>query len=112
MGSNREFDWIEISLVFDKSDKHTTIYVSHNVELAAKHIKSVKLSNLYIQPIYSLTNEKKYDTDNLTQKHLLYKQFAPWRCNVCSIAPLSDCINNSVYQELIDEDAYDGVRSN
>ena len=101
MGSNREFHWIEISLVFDKSDKHTTIYVSHNVELVAEHIKSVKLSNF--TEIYSLTNEKRYDTDNLTQKHLLYKQFAPWRCNVCSTAPLSDYINNSVYQELIDE---------
>ena len=75
MGSNREFDWIEISLVLDKSDKHTTIYVSRNAELAAKHIKSVKLSNF--TEIYSLTNEKKYDTDNLTKKHLLYKQFAP-----------------------------------
>ena len=25
LGSNRQFDWIEISLVPDKSDKHTTI---------------------------------------------------------------------------------------
>ena len=45
-----------MSLVFDKSDKHTTIYDSYNVELAAKYIKSVKLSN-FIE-IYSLTNEK------------------------------------------------------
>ena len=26
LGANRQFDWIEISLVYDKSDKHTTIY--------------------------------------------------------------------------------------
>ena len=71
LGSNKQFDWIEISLVSDKSDKHTTIYDSYNVELAAKYIKSVKLSNF--TEIYSLTNEKKYDTDNLMQKHLLYK---------------------------------------
>ena len=76
MGSNREFDWLEISLVFDKSDKHTTIYNSYNVELASKYIKSVKLSNLI--KIYSLTNEEKYDTDNLTPKHLLQKQFVAW----------------------------------
>ena len=76
MGSNREFDWLEISLVFDKSDKHTTIYNSYNVELASKYIKSVKLSNFI--KIYSLTNEEKYDTDNLTQKHLLQKQFVAW----------------------------------
>ena len=28
LGANRQFDWIEISLVPDKSDKHTTIYES------------------------------------------------------------------------------------
>ena len=71
LGSNRQFDWIEISLVSNKSDKHTTIYDSYNVELAAKYTKSVKLSNF--TEIYGLTNEKKYDTDNLMQKHLLYK---------------------------------------
>ena len=51
----REFDCLEISLVYDKSDKHTTIYDSCNVELAAKYI--VKLENF--TEIYSLTNEKK-----------------------------------------------------
>ena len=56
--SNRQFDrWIEIPLVFDKSDKHTTIYDSYNVELAAKYIKSVKLSNF--SEIYSLNNNNK-----------------------------------------------------
>ena len=50
--------WLNrISLVFDKNDKHTTIYDSYNVELAAKYIKSVKLSNF--TEIYSITNEKK-----------------------------------------------------
>ena len=73
LGSNRQFDWLEISLVFDKRDKHTTIYDSYNAELAAKYIKTIKLSNF--TEIYSLTNEKKYDSDNLTQKHLLFKQF-------------------------------------
>ena len=55
--SNRQFDWWEISIVYDKSDNRTTIYDSYNVELAAKYIKSVKLSNF--TEIYSLTNEKK-----------------------------------------------------
>ena len=32
-GANRQFDWIEISFVFDKTDKHLTIYDSYNVEL-------------------------------------------------------------------------------
>ena len=26
LGSIKQFDWLEISLVFNKSDKHTTIY--------------------------------------------------------------------------------------
>ena len=38
--------------------------------------------------------------NNLTQKHLLYAQFVAWRCNSCSTAPLTDYINNPVYQEL------------
>ena len=56
-GANRQFDWTELFLVYDKSDKHTTIYDSYNHELAAKRIKSIKLSNL--TEVYSLTNEKK-----------------------------------------------------
>ena len=58
LGSNRQFDWLEISIVYDKSDKHkhTKIYDCYNVELAAKYIKSVNLSNF--TEIYSLTNEK------------------------------------------------------
>ena len=95
-------------MVFEKSDKHTTIYDSYNAELAAKYIKSVKLSNF--TEIYSLTNEKKYDMDNLTQRHLLYKQLVAWACNGCSTAPLTDYINNPVYQELIDESDYDSVK--
>ena len=35
-GATRQFDWIELSLVYDKSDKHTTVYNSYNHELAAK----------------------------------------------------------------------------
>ena len=30
LGSNRQFDWLEISIVPDKSDKHTTIYDSYD----------------------------------------------------------------------------------
>ena len=42
-GSNRQFDWLDISLTYDKSDKHLAIYNSYNAELVAKNIKSVKL---------------------------------------------------------------------
>ena len=86
LGANRQFDWLEMSLVFDKSDKHT-IYESYNVELTVKYINSVKLSNF--TEIYSLTNEKNHDMDNLTQKHLLYKQFVAWALDSCSVASLT-----------------------
>ena len=42
---------------------------------------------------------------------MLYKQFVARSYNGCITAPFSDYINNPVYQELIDEDGYDGVRS-
>ena len=89
--SNRQFYWIETSLVHDKSDKHLTIYDSYNVELAAKLIKSVAFENF--PEAYS----QWYDVDNNTQKHLLYNQFAAWRCKGCSTAPLMDYINNPIY---------------
>ena len=54
--ANRQFDWIEISIVPDKSDKHATIFDSYNRELAAQEIKTLKLSNF--TEIYSLTNVK------------------------------------------------------
>ena len=50
--------------------------------------------------------KKKYDIDNLTQQHLLYKQFVDWNCNGSSIAPLTDYMNNPILQELPDEDTY------
>ena len=56
LGSNRQFDWIEISVAPDKSDKHTPIYDSYNRELASQTIKTLQLSNF--TEIYSLTNEK------------------------------------------------------
>ena len=45
LGANRQFDWIETSIVPDKSNKHTTIYYSYNREMSAQLIKSLKLSN-------------------------------------------------------------------
>ena len=110
LGSNRQFDWLEISLVYDKSYKHTTIYDSYNVELAAKYIKSVKLENF--TEIYTLTSEKNYSIDNLTQKHLLCKQYVAWSCGGCSTAPLTDYVYSPVYQELTEETGYFGYKSN
>ena len=55
--SNRQFDWLEFSLMYDKSDQHATIYDSYNFELATKTVKSIRFSNF--TEIYSLTNKNK-----------------------------------------------------
>ena len=109
LGASRQFDWLEILIVNDKSDTHTTIYVSYNREPAAQKIKTLQLSNF--TEIYSLTNEKKYSIDNLTQKHLLYKQFVAWNCNGSSIAPLTDYMDNPIFRELPDEEEYFRLQS-
>ena len=57
LSANRQFDWIEISTVPDKSDKHTTTYDSYNREMAAQLIKTLRLSNF--TDLYILANEKK-----------------------------------------------------
>ena len=110
LGSNGQFDWIEISIVPNKRDKHTTIYDSYDRELASQMIKSLQLSNF--TEIYNLTNEKNYSIDNLTQKHLLYKQFVAWNCNGSSVAPLTEYMNNPIFQELLDEESYYSLKSN
>ena len=109
LGANRQFDWIEFSIVNDKSDKQTTIYDSYNRELAAQTIKSIQLSNF--TEIYSLTNEKKYSVDNLTQKHLLYKQFVACNCNGSSVVPLTDYMDNPIFRELPTEEEYFDLKS-
>ena len=101
LGANRRFDWLEMSLVHDRTE--------NNREMLAQEIKSLKLNNF--TDVYSLTNEKKYDVDNLTQRHLLWKQFVAWNCNGSSIATLVDYINNPIFQELSHEDPYYSVYS-
>ena len=49
--------------------------------------------------------KKKY-VDNLTQRHLLYKQIVAWNCNGSSVAPLTEYMHNPIFQELPDEDKY------
>ena len=109
LGANRQFDWIEISIVPDKSDKHTTIYDSYNRELASQTIKTPQVSNF--REIYSLTNEKKYSIDNLTQKNLLYKQLLAWNFDGSSVVPLTEYMDNSIFQELPAEELYYSLKS-
>ena len=72
-------------------------------------MKSLQFSNF--TEIYSLTNEKKYSIDNLTQKYLLYKQFVAWKCSGSSVAPLTEYMDNPIFRELPDEEEYFNLKS-
>ena len=41
LGASIQFDWLEISPVYNKSNKRTTIYDSYNHKLAAKQKKTL-----------------------------------------------------------------------
>ena len=49
-------------MVYDRSDKHLTIYDSYIVKCAAKMMKSIELAN--ISDAYSATDTMKFDTSN------------------------------------------------
>ena len=109
--SDRQFDWLEISLLYDKSDKHLTTYDSYNAECSAKMIELSKIELSNILDAYSATNMMKFDISIDTQKHLLWRQYVVWHCNGYINAPISDYINNPVFQELLLESDYFGSRS-
>ena len=98
MGSNKQFSFMEISLVYGKSDQRTSMYDGYNCETASTKIDSIKLENANNN--YSVSNEIKFDLNNKNDKFLLYWKFSVWYCSGCSIAPLTDYANNEVYREL------------
>ena len=103
-GAQRQFEWLEISVVYDKSYQHLTIYDSYDLELAAKLIKSVKFENT--STFYSLTVKLEYDVNKNDELDILYKMFLAFQCNGCSTAPLSQYKNNEIFQEITTEENY------
>ena len=78
-GAERQFDWLELSLVYDKSYQHQTVYDSYDIELAAKLIQSIKFENT--SKAYSLTGKLEHDFKNKDDENLLYKMFIAYNCN-------------------------------
>ena len=72
-------------------------------------MKKIELSNT--SDAYSATNLMKFDISSNTQKHLLWKQNVAWHCNGYTAAPISDYINNPVFQDLLLESDYFGTKS-
>ena len=101
-GSQRQSEWLEISLVYDKSYQHLTIYDSYDLELAAKLIKSVKVENT--STTYSLTGKLEYDVNKNDELDILYKMFLAFQCNDCSTAALSQNKNNEIFEEITTEE--------
>ena len=73
VGANRQFAFLKLSIVYDKSDPHKTIYDNYNVEVATQKIKSLRIGNL--SSTYALTNEIKYDVNDAEDAYWIYAQF-------------------------------------
>ena len=103
-GTNKQFAWLEISLIYDKSHQHQTIYYSCGAELGATQIQSLTLENT--SSAYSLTGVFVYDIDNEDGRHWLSPMFVAFSCDGCSTTPLTEYTNNEIYQELPKEQNY------
>ena len=103
-GVNKQFSFLEISLVYDKSEQHNSVYDSYNAELAATHITSVQLENLNNK--YGEIN-RKYDLTDEHDKYLMYKNFVGWATGQgCTIDPLTQYAKSEIYKELIKYENY------
>ena len=103
-GVNKQFSFLEISLVYDKSEQHNSVYDSYNAELAATHIGSVQLENLNNK--YGEIN-KKYDLTEEHDQYLMYRNFVGWATGQgCTIGALTQYANNEIYKELIKYEKY------
>ena len=95
---NKQIEWLEVFLVFDKSDQHQTVYHSYDVELVAKYVQLLVLENA--STTCSLTGQLEYNVSNEDNKHWLYQMFVTYYCEGCSTAPLTQYKKNEIKQEL------------
>ena len=93
-GAPRQFDWLQISIVYNKSFQHATTYDSYDVELALKIIKAIKFGNT--STTYSLTGKLSFDIENDDDKNILYKMLVVKAGGGCSTASLTQYKNNEI----------------
>ena len=84
----------EISLVYDKSDQHQTIYDIYDVESGWRFIQALTLENA--STTYSLSRQLEYNISNEDGKHWFYEMSVAYYCNGCSMAPLTQYKNNKI----------------
>ena len=92
-----QMEWMEISLVYDKSYVHSTGYDSYDLEIAAKSLSNIKIENA---KVYGTATELNYDLTNHNDQSQLYSNFVAYQCNGCSTAPLTQYRRSEIYQKL------------
>ena len=100
----KQFSFLEISLLYDRSDKHLSIYDSYNAEVASTQIKSIKLQNA--SNTYSEFNTVKFDLEDEEDRYTLYNAFVAFVTEGSSIVAESEYMNNEVRQELPNRNTY------
>ena len=100
----KQFSFLEISLVFDRSDHHLSIYNSYNSEVAATKIKAIKLQNAL--NTYSEFNTVKFNVEDEEDQYTLYNAFFAWVTNSSSIVPESNLMYNEARQERPNRNTY------
>ena len=99
-----QFEFIEVSLICDRSDQHQTMYDNYDLELAVQNIQSLTPKNA--ANTYSITRTSELNIDNEDDEHLLYLMFGACSCEGYSAALLTQYRNNKIYQELTKEKYY------
>ena len=87
----------------------STVYNSYTDEKASTLIKSISLKNT--SQSYSIMNQLKYNVSNEMHKYLMYMQFVAWDFKGCSVAPITDYANNSIFQELPTQNEYTSMKN-
>ena len=100
----KQFSFLEMSLVYDRSDQRLNIYDSYNAEVAATHIKSIKLQNAL--NTYSEFNKVKFDLEDPEDQYTLHNAFTAYATDSSSIVSQSDYAYSKMYQELPKRDDY------
>ena len=72
-GAQRQVQWLEISLIYDKSFQYLTTYDSYDLELATKLIEKIKFQNT--ASTYILMGIIEYNQGNYEEKKSLYQMF-------------------------------------
>ena len=81
-----QIEWMEISIVYNKSYVHSTAYDSYDCEIAGFLISNIKIENA---KVYGTATELNYDLTNNNVKNQIYSNFVAYQCNGCSTAPLT-----------------------